>query len=44
MEIDWDKHLGYEIKGKRMGIIGLGDIGSRIAELGKNIGMDVLLV
>lgn len=40
-KLDWDKHLGYEIKGKRMGIIGLGDIGSRIAELGKNIGMDV---
>lgn len=40
-ELDYDKHLGYQIKGKRMGIIGLGDIGSRVAELGAGIGMDV---
>lgn len=40
-KLDWDKHLGYEVKGKRMGIIGLGDIGSRVAELGNSIGMDV---
>ena len=40
-KLDWDKHLGYEIKGKSMGIIGLGDIGSRVAELGKGMGMDV---
>lgn len=40
-KLDWEKHLGYEIKDKRMGIIGLGDIGSRVAELGKGMGMDV---
>jgi len=40
-KLDWDKHLGYEIKGKRIGIIGLGDIGSRVAELGKGMGMEV---
>jgi lactate dehydrogenase-like 2-hydroxyacid dehydrogenase len=31
-----------EIKGKTMGIIGLGNIGSRIAELGKGLGMKVI--
>ena len=40
-ELDYDKHLGCQLKGKRMGIIGLGDIGSSVAELGAGIGMDV---
>lgn len=34
--------LGYELKGKTLGIIGLGNIGSRVAELGLGIGMKVI--
>lgn len=33
---------GFELKGKTLGVIGLGSIGSRTAELGKAIGMNVL--
>jgi lactate dehydrogenase-like 2-hydroxyacid dehydrogenase len=40
-KLDFDNHLGAEIKKKRMGIIGLGAIGSRVAELGKGMGMDI---
>jgi lactate dehydrogenase-like 2-hydroxyacid dehydrogenase len=40
-QLDYDKHLGTEIKDKRMGVIGLGAIGSRVTELGKGMGMDV---
>lgn len=41
-KIDYEKHQGCELKGKTMGVVGLGTIGSRIAELGKNIGMNVI--
>lgn len=41
-KIDYKKHRGWEIKGKTMGIIGLGSIGTRIAELGKAMGMNVV--
>lgn len=41
-ELDYDQHQGCEIKGKTMGIIGLGFIGFRIAELGKQMGMNVI--
>jgi glycerate dehydrogenase len=34
--------LGFELKGKTLGIIGLGSIGSRVAELGMAIGMHVV--
>lgn len=33
---------GFELKGKTLGIIGLGNIGSRVAELGIGIGMNVV--
>lgn len=33
---------GFELKGKTLGIIGLGNIGSRVAELGLGIGMKVI--
>jgi len=34
--------MGFELKGKTLGIIGLGNIGSRMAELGQGIGMEVI--
>ncbi len=34
--------MGYELKGKTLGIIGLGNIGSRVAELAMGIGMKVI--
>src|SRR3989344_1863925 len=33
---------GFELKGKTLGVIGLGNIGSRVAELGIGIGMNVI--
>jgi len=40
-KLDYDKHLGNEIKGANMGVIGLGDIGKRVLELGLAMGMNV---
>lgn len=34
--------MGFELKDKTLGIIGLGNIGSRVAELGLGIGMKVI--
>ena len=34
--------LGMELKGKVLGVLGLGRIGSRVAEIGKAVGMDVI--
>ncbi|HLQ06361.1 MAG TPA: hydroxyacid dehydrogenase [Nitrososphaerales archaeon] len=41
----WEKNalVGSELKGKALGIVGLGRIGRRIAEIGKTIGMSVLV-
>lgn len=41
-KLDYDKHLGYEVNGKNAGIIGLGDIGTRVADLCSNMGMNVM--
>jgi D-3-phosphoglycerate dehydrogenase len=41
----WEKNalVGRELKGKVLGIVGLGRIGRRIAEIGKTLGMSVLV-
>ncbi len=39
---DYIKHIGIELKGKTVGIIGLGSIGTRVAELFSGIGMEVV--
>ncbi len=40
----WEKNalMGRELKGKILGVVGLGRIGRRIAEIGKTLGMSVL--
>lgn len=38
----WERFAGGELRGKTLGIIGLGQIGSRVAELGAAFGMTVV--
>src|SRR3954469_20883069 len=38
----WQKHIGIEIEGKTLGIVGLGKLGTRIATLAKAFGMHVI--
>ena len=37
----WQTTIGYELRGKRLGIIGLGKIGSQVAKVGQAFGMEV---
>lgn len=43
-EGQWNKHafIGHELKGKTLGIIALGKIGSRVAHIAQAMGMDVI--
>jgi len=38
----WQTTLGYDLKGKTLGIIGLGKIGSEVAKIGIAFGMNVI--
>ena len=38
----WQTTLGVELKGKILGIIGLGKVGSQVAKIGKAFGMQVM--
>jgi phosphoglycerate dehydrogenase-like enzyme len=38
----WRHHEGVELEGKTLGVIGLGNIGRRVAQMGAGIGMRVL--
>jgi len=37
----WQTTIGYELKGKRLGIVGLGRIGTQVAKIGQAFGMEV---
>ena len=37
----WQSTIGFELKGKLLGLIGLGKIGSQVARIGKSFGMEV---
>ncbi len=38
----WQTTLGFELKGKILGLIGLGKVGSQVAKIGKAFGMQVI--
>jgi len=38
----WQNTIGFELKGKILGLIGLGKIGSQVATIGKAFGMQVV--
>lgn len=38
----WEKYGGGELRGKTLGIVGLGAIGTRVAELGDALGMTIV--
>ena len=38
----WQTTIGVELKGKILGLIGLGKIGSQVAKIGKAFGMQVM--
>ena len=38
----WQTTIGFELKGKILGLIGLGAVGSQVAKVGKAFGMEVM--
>ena len=38
----WQTTIGVELKGKILGLIGLGSVGSQVAKVGKAFGMEVM--
>lgn len=37
-----DRYIGFNLEGKTLGVVGLGKIGERVAQIGKGIGMNVV--
>ena len=37
----WQTTIGFELKGKLLGLIGLGKIGTQVAKVAKAFGMEV---
>ncbi|MDB2470895.1 D-2-hydroxyacid dehydrogenase family protein [Candidatus Pelagibacter bacterium] len=38
----WQSTVGFELKGKILGLVGLGRVGSQVAKIGKAFGMEVM--
>lgn len=38
----WDRHIGVELTGRRLGLIGLGQVGGRVARMARAVGMEVV--
>jgi phosphoglycerate dehydrogenase-like enzyme len=38
----WQSTIGFELKGKILGLVGLGRVGSQVAKIGKVFGMEVM--
>ena len=38
----WQSTIGFELKGKILGLVGLGRIGSQVAKIGKAFGMEIM--
>lgn len=38
----WQTHVGRGLEGRRLGVIGLGNLGGRVAKIGQAFGMEVL--
>jgi phosphoglycerate dehydrogenase-like enzyme len=38
----WQSSIGFELKGKILGLVGLGRVGSQVAKIGKAFGMEVM--
>jgi len=38
----WQSTIGFELKGKILGLVGLGRVGSQVAKIGKAFGMEVV--
>ena len=38
----WQSTIGFELKGKILGLVGLGRVGSQVAKIGKAFGMEII--
>src|SRR5580698_9515416 len=38
----WQKHIGEDMEGRTLGVLGLGNVGSRVAAVGQAFGMNVI--
>ena len=38
----WQSSIGFELKGKILGLVGLGRVGSQVAKIGKAFGMEIM--